>query len=58
MTIAAAKLLLENLGFAVTVVSEIPIKHWDKSWAEAVSTDPIEGTEAPKGATITLQGKI
>jgi serine/threonine-protein kinase len=58
VTIAAAKLLLENLGFTVAVVSEIPQKHWDKSWAEAVSTDPSEGTEAPKGATITLQGKI
>jgi serine/threonine-protein kinase len=58
VTIAAAKLLLENLGFTVTVVSEIPQKHWDKSWAEAVSTDPSEGTEAPKGSTITLQGKI
>jgi serine/threonine-protein kinase len=58
MTIAAAKTLLEDLGFTVAVVSEIPTKHWDKSWAEAVSTDPIEGTEAPKGSTITLQGKI
>jgi serine/threonine-protein kinase len=58
LTIAAAKTLLENLGFTVTVVSEIPVKHWDKSWAEAVSTDPSEGSEAPKGSTITLQGKI
>jgi serine/threonine-protein kinase len=58
VTIAAAKQLLENLGFTVTVVSEIPQKHWDKSWAEAVSTDPSEGTEAPKGSTIALQGKI
>jgi len=58
MPIAAAKTLLENLGFAVTVITEIPKKHWDESWAEAVSTDPIEGTAAPKGATITLQGKI
>jgi serine/threonine-protein kinase len=58
LTIAAAKTLLENLGFTVTVVSEIPIKHWDKTWAEAVSTDPSEGSEAPKGSTITLQGKI
>jgi serine/threonine-protein kinase len=58
VTIAAAKMLLENLGFAVTVDSEIPERHWDKSWAEAGSTDPGEGTEVPKGATITLQGKL
>ncbi len=58
MTIAAAKTLLENLGFEVNVITEIPQKHWDKSWAEAVSTDPNEGTESPKGATIILQGKI
>ena len=58
MTIAAAKTLLENLGFAVNVISEIPKKHWDETWAEAISTDPTEGTEAPKGSTITLQGKI
>jgi serine/threonine-protein kinase len=58
MTIAAAKALLENLGFSVTVLTEIPKKLWDQSWAEAVSTDPSEGTEAPKGAAITLQGKI
>jgi serine/threonine-protein kinase len=58
MTIAAAKQLLEDLGFSVTVVTEIPKKHWAQSWAEAGSTDPVEGTEVPKGATITLQGKI
>ncbi len=58
MTIAAAKQLLEDLGFVVTVVTEIPKKLWDQSWAEAGSTDPVEGTEVPKGATITLQGKI
>jgi serine/threonine protein kinase/beta-lactam-binding protein with PASTA domain len=58
MTIAAAKALLENLGFTVTVLTEIPKKLWDQSWAEAVSTDPSEGTQAPKGAAITLQGKI
>ena len=58
MTIAAAKALLENLGFSVTVLTEIPKKLWDQSWAEAVSTDPSEGTQAPKGAAITLQGKI
>jgi hypothetical protein len=50
--------LLEDLGFSVTVVTEIPKKHWAQSWAEAGSTDPVEGTEVPKGATITLQGKI
>ena len=58
MTIAAAKQLLEDLGFNVTVVTEIPKKHWAQSWAEAGSTDPSEGTEAPKGSTIALQGKI
>jgi serine/threonine-protein kinase len=58
MTIAAAKQLLEDLGFNVTVVTEIPRKHWAQSWAEAGSTDPSEGTEAPKGSTIALQGKI
>jgi serine/threonine-protein kinase len=58
MTIAAAKQLLEDLGFSVTVLTEIPKKHWAQSWAEAGSTDPVEGTEVPKGATITLQGKI
>jgi len=58
MTIAAAKLMLENLGFTVTVVTDIPRKLWDQPWAEAGSTDPSEGTDVPKGATITLQGKI
>jgi serine/threonine-protein kinase len=58
MTIAAAKELLEDLGFIVTVVTEIPKKHWTQSWAEAGSTEPAEGTEVPKGSTITLRGKI
>lgn len=58
MTISAAKDLLTGLGFTVSVVTDIPKKHWAQSWAEAGSTDPGEGTDAPKGSTVTLYGKI
>mgnify|MGYP000231612463 CR=1 FL=1 len=58
LTITAAKDLLAGLGLTVTVVSDIPKKHWSESWAVAGSTDPSEGTEVPKGSTVTLQGKI
>lgn len=58
MTIGAAKLMLESLGFTVIVVTDIPKKHWEQSWAEAAATNPSEGTEVPKGSTITLQGTI
>ena len=58
MTIAAAIELLESVGFSVTVITDIPKKHWAQSWAEAGSTEPAEGTSAPKGSTVTLYGKI
>ncbi|MDP4585753.1 MAG: Stk1 family PASTA domain-containing Ser/Thr kinase [Microbacteriaceae bacterium] len=58
LTIAAAQAALEELGFTVTVVTEIPKRHWAQSWAEAGSTDPNEGTMVPKGSTVTLRGLI
>jgi serine/threonine-protein kinase len=58
MTIDAAKTLLAGMGFSVTVMTDIPKSHWAESWAFVAGTDPIEGTEIPKGSTITLQGKI
>ena len=58
MTTAAAQQLLRDLGFTVTVMTDIPKKHWAQDWAEAGSTDPAEGTDVPKGSTVTLMGKI
>lgn len=58
LTIAAAIELLESVGFSVSVITDIPKKHWAQSWAEAGSTEPAEGTSAPKGSTVTLFGKI
>jgi serine/threonine-protein kinase len=58
MTIDAAIQLLESVGFDVSVVTDIPKKHWAQEWAEAGSTEPGEGTSAPKGSTVTLFGKI
>ncbi len=58
LTIAAAQSVLEELGFTVTVVSDIPKRHWAQSWAEAGSTDPAEGMLIPKGSTVTLRGLI
>ncbi len=58
LTIAAAQAALEELGFVVTVVTDIPKRHWAQSWAEAGSTDPAEGILIPKGSTVTLMGLI
>lgn len=58
LTIAAAQAALEELGFTVTVVTDIPKRHWAQSWAEAGSTDPEEGSLIPKGSTVTLLGTI
>jgi serine/threonine-protein kinase len=33
LTIAAAQAALEDLGFTVTVVTDIPKRHWAQSWA-------------------------
>ena len=58
LTIAAAQAALEELGFTVTVVTDIPRRHWAQSWATADSTDPVEGSSIPKGSTVTLRGEI
>ncbi len=58
MTIAAARDALEELGFDVTVDTDIPERLWGQSWAKAGSTDPSPGTEAPKGSTVTLRGAL
>lgn len=58
MTIAAARDALEELGFDVTVDTDIPERLWGQSWAKAGSTDPSSGTEAPKGSTVTLRGAL
>jgi serine/threonine-protein kinase len=58
MTIAAALNALEELGFDVVVVTDIPKRHWAQSWATAESTDPDEGTLIPKGSSVTLAGTI
>lgn len=54
MTIQSAKDLLESLGFAVTVVTDIPEKHWDKPWAQSGETDPPAGESFPRGQTVSL----
>lgn len=54
MTIAAARELLEGLGFTVSVETDIPERLWGQSWAKAGSTNPTAGTDSPKGSTITL----
>ena len=58
LTIAAALNALEELGFDVVVVTDIPKRHWAQSWATADSTDPDEGTLIPKGSSVTLAGTI
>ena len=58
MSIAAARDALEELGFDVTVDTDIPERLWGQSWAKAGSTDPSSGTEAPKGSTVTLRGAL
>lgn len=54
MTIAAARELLEGLGFTVSVETDIPERLWGQSWAKAGSTNPVAGTDSAKGSTITL----
>lgn len=58
LTISAAHAVLENLGFTVVVVTDIPKRHWSETWAEAGSTDPETGSVIPKGSTVTLRGLI
>lgn len=58
LTISAAQIALEELGFTVVVVTDIPKRHWAQSWAEAGSTDPETGSLIPKGSTVTLMGLI
>jgi serine/threonine-protein kinase len=58
MTIAAARDALEELGFTVTVETDIPARLWGQSWAKAGSTDPASGTQSPKGSTVILRGAL
>ncbi len=56
LTIAAARDLLKSLGFTVTVITDIPEKHWGQSWTTAIDTDPAAGTSAPMGSNVDLRG--
>ena len=56
LTIKSAKELLESLGFAVEVNTDIPESFWGDAFAQAVSLEPASGLMAPRGSTIVING--
>jgi serine/threonine-protein kinase len=57
-TIQSAKRQLEDLGFEVTVRSDLPESEWDKPFAQVTSTDPSAGQDVPRGSRVTIRSLV
>jgi serine/threonine-protein kinase len=57
-TIESAKRKLEEMGFDVTVRSDLPESEWDKPFAQVTSTDPSAGQDVPTGSRVTIRSLV